>query len=90
MSNHQTTDSHNTLFHWEYRSIPETCSHPDCGVYISYGIQAYQHCDEHCQLISAVHDISTKQQFVEQLAILFTRQQLSPLHLFDVITDFLP
>lgn len=90
MFDHQATDSNHALLNWEYRTVPETCFHPDCGTYISYGIQAYQCCGGHCQLISAVHDISTKQSFVEQLTILFTKQQLSPLHLLEVITDFLP
>lgn len=90
MFDHQATDSNHALLNWEYRTVPETCFHPDYGTYISYGIQAYQCCGGHCQLISAVHDISTKQSFVEQLTILFTKQQLSPLHLLEVITDFLP
>lgn len=89
MFDHHANDSNNALFSWQYRIASETCFHPDYGTYISYGIQAYQCSGEHCQLISVVHDISTKQNFVEHLANVFTKQQLSPLHLSEVVTDFL-
>lgn len=90
MFDHQATDSSNRLSHWEYRVIPEICSHPDFGTYTSYGIQVCQRQDQHCQFLSILHDISSKRAFVEELAALFTRQQLSPLHLKDAVEDLLP
>lgn len=90
MFDHQTTDSSNGLFHWEYRVIPETCTHPDLGTYTSYGIQACQRQGQRCQLLAVLHDISSRQFFVEELAALFTRQQLSPLHLKEAVEDLLP
>lgn len=88
LSLHRTINTH-TLHQWEYHIIPETCSHPDCGTYHTYGIQAFSCQNEQLQPITGVHDVSTKQEFVERLAKLFTEHQLSPVHLQEVIEDFI-
>lgn len=85
----QRTTNTQALHHWEYHIISEICSHPDCGTYHTYGIQAFRCQNEQLQLIAGVHDVSTKQEFAEQLAQLFTQHQLSPLHLEEVIEDFI-
>lgn len=86
----QQANNECTVINWEYLVIPELCSHPDCGEYTSYGIHALQCQPGQNQMVTIVHDISTKQNFVEQLAARFTKYQLSPLHLKEVIEDFLP
>jgi hypothetical protein len=90
MVEYQAINQQGARFTWEYLVFPEICSHPDYGSYCSYGILSYQLQDGNRQLIMTVHDISTKQDFTEQLAKRFTRQQLSPIHLLEVLPDFLP
>ena len=58
---------------------------------ISYGIVAYADSttDEIASIVASVRDISNNKTRIEQLADLFNRMGLSPIHLDDVITDFL-
>lgn len=85
----QCTTNTNTTKQWEYHIIAESCSHPDYGTYRTYGIQAFCRQNEQLEPVANVHDVSTQLTYVEQLAQLFTAQQLSPIHLEDVITDFI-
>ena len=58
---------------------------------ISYGIVAYA-CskkDRIPSIVASVRDISNNKTRIEQLADLFNRIELSPIHLNDVIADFL-
>ena len=58
---------------------------------ISYGIVAYadSETDGIASIVVSVRDISTNKTRIEQLADLFNRMGLSPIHLDDVIADFL-
>ena len=58
---------------------------------ISYGIVAYADSttDEIAAIVASARDISNNKTRIEQLADLFNRMELSPIHLDDVITDFL-
>jgi len=38
----------------------------------------------------SVNDIAFSKEFVEELANLFNRQELCPIHLYDVLSDVLP
>ena len=58
---------------------------------ISYGIAAYNNADESdtVSVIASVSDITSNIQMLSELVILCNKLQLSPLHLYDVIEDFL-
>lgn len=58
---------------------------------ISYGIVAYADStrDGIASIVASVRDISNNKTRIEQLADLFNRMELSPIHLDDVIADFL-
>ena len=58
---------------------------------ISYGIVAYadSKTDGITSIVASVRDISNNKTRIEQLADLFNRMELSPIHLNDVIADFL-
>ena len=58
---------------------------------ISYGIVAYADSTTGgiASIVASVRDISNNKTRIEQLADLFNRMELSPIHLDDVIADFL-
>ena len=58
---------------------------------ISYGIVAYADSttDGLATIVASIRDISNNKTIIEQLADLFNRMELSPIHLNDVIADFL-
>jgi len=68
----------------QYIVVKENLYHPDLGEYCTYGIQM-----KDGEYIDIIHDISTCGRTVINLAELFNRFQLSPVHLFDVVTDML-
>lgn len=72
-----------------YLVIKETLFHPDIGSYISYGLRAIFLSGGICQEITKISDISTDSVTVALLAQQCTREQLYPVHLMDVIEDFL-
>ena len=69
-----------------YKLVRKIFCRKDIGIYISYGIE----CHRKGILITKVPDISTDKAFVRHLAELLTAEQCEPLHLFDVIEDFMP
>jgi len=68
----------------QYIVVRENLYHPDFGEYCTYGVQMKN--GEHVDII---HDISTCRQIVIHMAELFNRYQLSPVHLYDAVTDML-
>jgi len=68
----------------QYIVVQEDLYHPDLGEYCTYGIQMKREGET-----DMIHDISTCRQAVIHMAELFNRCQLSPVHLFDVVTDML-
>ena len=74
---------------WEYLTFQETLWHPDCGNYISFGIGVYQLYTQQRTFVSAIHDISLKEELVKNLTSLFNQLQLSPIHFPEVISDIL-
>lgn len=70
-----------------YRYVPvqEPLKDEDGNGYVSYGISIRSVEDE----LAFVSDISTDFDKVRQLADLCTEQELDPIHLNDVIEDFL-
>lgn len=69
-----------------YKLVRQIFFRKNIGIYISYGIE----CHRKGILITAVPDISTDKAFVHRLAELLTAEQCEPLHLSDVIEDFMP
>lgn len=63
----------------------------DNEIRISYGIVAYadSKSDGIAAIIASVRDISTDKNRIELLAQQMNRLELSPVHLYDVIADFL-
>lgn len=54
---------------------------------ITYGIAAYAEDKQTC--ITKLHDITSDKKALAELVSLCNRLQLSPIHLHDVIEDFL-
>ena len=89
LNNHTTLNSNRAVAPiWEYHIIAERCSHPDIGVYRSYGIHAFKIIGGHIRPAAVIHDITTIQSQAEALAQLCNAYQVSPIHLHDVINDF--
>ena len=82
MQNHHTPT-------WEYHIIAERYQHPDLGLYRSYGIHAFEIVDKHVYPVAVVHDITTVRTQAETLAQFCNKHQLSPVHLHDVVNDFI-
>lgn len=85
--NKTLNSSADTLFPWQYQPVKNLHTHPDTGCYTGYGLELY-----HCQngyktLLDTIHDISTRQEYVENLALSFTFHQLSPVHFRDAVLD---
>ena len=72
-----------------YMPLKEHLSHPNLGNYISYGIRVRLVRKAYCKDIVFVSDISTDPKFISHISILFTREQLDPIHLPDVLEDLL-
>ena len=91
MQNNNTTIHSNqtSLPTWEYHIIAERYNHPDIGVYRSYGIHAFEIIGKLIRPIAQMHDITTIQAEVETLVQLCNAYQLSPVHLSDVVADFI-
>lgn len=84
----KTSDALHTCT-WEYHIFSEQHTHPEIGTYRSYGIRAFRNVDTHIYPVTAIHDITTVQSQAEHLTELCNRHQLSPIHLEDIISDFL-
>ena len=72
-----------------YQVINETLYHVDIGSYISYGLRVIFLSYGIYKEVQKISDISTDEKKVALLAELCTKNQLSPIHLLDVIEDFL-
>lgn len=70
---------------FQYLPIENEVSSPYIGRYHTFGLQVFQEAEE----LMILPDISTDFGFTLRLASLFTRKQLSPLHLLDVLEDLL-
>ena len=73
-----------------FSTFQEILYHPDLGYYTTYGIEAAPFCslpDTENRL--QIHDISIRRYEVECLVYRMNMGGLSPLHLSDVVEDFL-
>ncbi len=72
-----------------YQVVKENLYNRDIVHYISYGIKILRVSHGKLHELKTVADVSTNKALVKQLATLCTRGQLSPIHLMDVIDDFI-
>ena len=70
---------------FRYLPIENEVSSPYIGRHHTFGLRVFQEDEE----LMILPDISTDFDFTLRLASLFTRKQLSPLHLLDVLEDLL-
>ncbi len=57
---------------------------------VSYGIAAYSaKAEGKCSIILSVHDITSDKERIEALVCLCNRNELSSIHLRDVVEDFI-
>ncbi len=68
----------------QYQAIPVRMEHGEDGNYGTYGLAVTKDGERYI-----VKDVTTDRREAEQLAELFTRVQLSPLHLLDALEDML-
>lgn len=76
-----------TVFPWQYQKVKTMHTHPDAGSYTAYGLELYQCKNGQRTHIDTITDISTRQDYVENLALAFTINQLSPVHFRDAVLD---
>ena len=57
--------------------------------YTAYGIKVLSVTQQHTKILVYIPDISLSRQAVVSLAECCTQKHLSPIHIFDVIEDFL-
>lgn len=69
---------------WKYEVFCEQLESPEFGTYTTYGLRV-----KTPEGISAIHDLSTDEAYVQRLADRFTRDGLEPLQMLDGVEDFL-
>lgn len=72
-----------------YLPFENEVSSPYIGTYRTFGLRVLQSRDGFEDEIMLLPDISTDFSLVLRLAALFTRKQLNPIHLLDVLEDLL-
>lgn len=70
---------------WRYRVVSEDLYRLESGKYHTYGIQL-----ETSGCADTLHDISVCKKTAEHMVELLNHYQVSPIHLYDVVTDMLP
>ena len=74
---------------WQYDVREETVNLPEIGACRTYGLQEALRMPGRTVILGTVHDVTPNRDRAEDLAQCFTRRQLSPLHLRDVLEDCL-
>lgn len=69
-----------------YVPLEEHLHSNEIGDYLSFGLILK---DENGRELVKISDISTDEAFITEMCQLFNIHQLSPIHLLDVIEDFL-
>lgn len=70
-----------------YQTYEERLKHPDIGSYISFGIIVLTENNKQKKELFRISDVSVNKALVEKLSILCTKEQLDPVHIYDVIED---
>lgn len=74
---------------YQYLPIENEVFSPYIGKYRTFGLRVMRTGGEEDEELMILPDISTDYGFILRLAGLFTRKQLDPLHLAEVIEDLL-
>ena len=78
---------------WEvlYRYLPVEEPHwsEEIGAYIAFGICALEKRGLCWREVGRVSDVSLRREEAARWALLFTEQQLEPVHFAEMVTDFL-
>lgn len=74
---------------YQYLPIQNEIFSPEIGKYHTFGLRVLRTQDGEDQEIMILPDVSTDFSFTLRLASLFTEKQLDPLHLLDVLYDFI-
>ena len=89
MSNKNTNHQPTILFcnkpKYRYVPVQETLTSDELGTYVTYSVSVQTVSEE----IAFVRDVSTDFEEIRQLTEKCTEQQLDPVHLDDLIEDFL-
>lgn len=70
---------------WQYSIVPEDLYQLELREYHAYGIQVIA--SDHTDIL---HDVSVCKKTAERIVELLNHYQVSPIHLYDVVTDMLP
>ncbi len=62
---------------------------PEVGEYVSYGLRAVRSIGENSEVIGEISDLTTDEAAARRLAQMCTRCRLDPIHIPEVIEDFL-
>ena len=81
----KTNMTENKRAEYSYEVVKETVTSEFLEKYITYGIKVTRN----GSLIELISDISTDRQKAERLASLCNDGQLHPIHIYDIIEDFL-
>ena len=71
----------------QYIMMPKIRYAPDIGTHVSYDIAAYDCFD--CDIVAIVWDVTSDRNTALHIVETLNRNQLSPIHLEDVIHDML-
>ena len=74
---------------FQYLPIQSELFSPEIGPYRAYGLRVLRTRDGQDEEIMILPDVSTNFSFTLRLASLFTKKQLDPMHLLDVIPDLI-
>lgn len=75
---------------WNYRTFREHLYDENLGWYYTYGITVTENQKEIWTQVMEISDVSLDHHFVENIVNVFTRHQLSPIHLREVLDNLLP
>ena len=70
---------------WRYAAKLEWQYHPSFGWYETYLLLAERKLCNNWKQIEIIHDVTTKRMVAKQIASLCTENQLSPVHIRDMI-----
>lgn len=82
---HNPTIVHRNKPRYKYLPVQETLTSDELGTYVTYSVSVRTVSEE----IAFIRDVSTDFEEIAQLTERCTEQQLDPVHLDDLIEDFL-
>lgn len=74
---------------YQYLPIQNELFSPEIGTYATFGLRVLRTQNGEDKELMILPDVSTDFSFTLRLASLFTEKQLDPLHLLDVLYDFI-